>query len=152
MAEMYRGMYKLFTMPVAGSLILRSMPKEMSTTLKDFILPHIAKGFYVKPEEIDDIARNAPAMILFHAPKGAGEHTVDSHICLTYAFLAAHSLGLGATAIGLIAPAITRTKSLRKLFQIPDGNEVVDALIVGYPKYRFKHAIVRPKKNVTYIT
>jgi nitroreductase/Pyruvate/2-oxoacid:ferredoxin oxidoreductase delta subunit len=151
MSAMYRQMHKLFRAPLLGWLILKSMPKEVSNTMKNFIMPHIDKGFYVNPVEVDDIARNAPAMILFHAAKGAEEHSVDAHICLTYALLAAHSLGLGATAIGLIGPAINHSKPLRKLFRIPDGNEVVEAMILGYPKYRFKHAIYRPKKNVTYL-
>jgi nitroreductase/Pyruvate/2-oxoacid:ferredoxin oxidoreductase delta subunit len=151
MAEMYRQMDKFFRTPILGGLMLKIMPKETANTLKNFIMPHIAKGFYIHPEETDDIARNAPAMIIFHAPKGAEEHTVDAHICLTYAFLAAHSLGLGATTIGLISPAISRTKSLRKLFRIPDGNDVVATVIIGYAKYSFKHAIVRPKANVTYV-
>ena len=151
MSNTYRWMHKIFRKPVLGWLILRTMPKEVSNTLTNFILPHIDKGFYIHPEKIDDIARNAPAMILFHAPKGAEEHTVDAHICLTYALLTAHSLGLGATAIGLIGPAINQSKPLRRLFQIPDGNEVVEAMILGYPNYRFKHAIIRPKRNVTYL-
>jgi nitroreductase len=151
MSAMYKQMHKLFRAPLLGWLILKSMPKEVSNTLTNFIMPHIDKGFYINPDKIDDIARNAPAMILFHAPKGAEEHTADAHICLTYALLAAHSLGLGATAIGLIDPAINHSKPLRKLFQIPDGNEVVEAMILGYPKYRFKHAIIRPKSKVTYL-
>ena len=151
MSDTYRWMHKIFRKPVLGWLILKSMPKEVSNALTNFILPHIDKGFYIHPEMIDDIARSAPAMILFHAPKEAEEHTVDAHICLTYALLAAHSLGLGATAIGLIGPAINKSKPLRKLFHVPPENEVVEAMILGYPKYRFKHAIVRPKNNVTYL-
>jgi nitroreductase/Pyruvate/2-oxoacid:ferredoxin oxidoreductase delta subunit len=151
MSSMYKRMYLFLRIPVLGWLIMRSMPEETRNTLKNFIIPHIEKGFYIHHEEVDDIARNAPAMILFHAPKAAEEHTVDAHICLTYALLAAHSLGLGATAIGLIGPAINQSKPLRALFQIPAGNEIVESMIVGYPKQRFKHAIIRPKRNVTYI-
>ena len=101
---------------------------------------------------IEGIARNAPALFLFHAPKGAEEHTVDAHICLTYAMLAAHSLGLGATAIGLIGPTINQSKPLRKMFQIPKGNEVVESMILGYPKLQFKRAIIRPRKNIRIIS
>ena len=91
------------------------------------------------------------SLFLFHAPKGAEEHTVDAHIDLTYALLAAHSLGLGATAIGLIGPAINQSKLLRTMFQIPAGNEVVETMILGFPKLKFKRAIVRPRRNVTCI-
>jgi ferredoxin len=64
----------------------------------------------------------------------------------------AHSLGLGATAIGLIGPAINQSKPLRQLFRIPEGNEVVESMIAGYPKFPFKRAIVRPRTKVTFIS
>jgi nitroreductase len=112
----------------------------------------VNKGLYDSSTGIDDITRNAPAIILFHANKGAEEHTVDAHIYLTYSLLAAHSLGLGAAAIGLIGPAINQSKPLRKLFKIPDGNEIVESMIVGYPKLQFKRAIVRPRTKVTFIS
>jgi hypothetical protein len=38
------------------------------------------------------------------------------------------------------------------MFKIPEGNEVVETLIVGYPKYSFKRAIVRPRTKVTWIS
>ncbi|TRZ74459.1 MAG: hypothetical protein D4R97_04100 [Bacteroidetes bacterium] len=68
------------------------------------------------------------------------------------AILAAHSLGLGATAIGLIGPAINQSNPLRRLFRIPEWNEVVESMITGYPKFPFKRAIVRPRNKVTFIT
>jgi len=91
---------------------------------------------------------DAPAMILFHAAKGAEERIPDAMIYTTYAFLAAHSLGLGATVIGLIGPGINRNKKLKELFRIPLGNEVLQTVIIGYPKINFKRAIVRPRKRV----
>ena len=77
---------------------------------------------------------------------------VDAHLYMTYALLAAHSLGLGATAIGLIGPAINQSKPLRTMFRIPEGNEVVETMILGYPKLKFKHAIVRYRKKVVYLS
>jgi nitroreductase/NAD-dependent dihydropyrimidine dehydrogenase PreA subunit len=152
MSKMYVQLSKILKVPFMGWLIMQSMPKEVSNTLVNFIVPHVKKGLYNSTTGIDDITRNAPAMILFHAPKGAEEHTVDAHIYLTYSLLAAHSLGLGATAIGLIGPAINQSKPLRRLFRIPEGNEVVESMIAGYPKFPFKRAIVRPRMKVTFIS
>jgi len=152
MSKMYLQLSKILKVPVLNSLLLRTMPKEVSNTLVNFIVPHVQKGLYDSSTGIDDITRNAPAMILFHAPKGAEEHTVDAHIYLTYSLLSVHSLGLGATAIGLIGPAINQSKPLRKMFKIPKGNEVVESMIVGYPKFPFKRAIVRPRTKVTFIS
>jgi nitroreductase len=152
MSKMYQQLGSLLKIPVLGWMIRTSMPKQTSNTLMNFIVPHLDKGLYNNAGGTDDIARNAPALILFHAPQGAEEHTVDAHIYLTYALLAAHSLGLGATAIGLIGPAINQSKQLRAMFRIPAGNEVVETMILGYPKFRFKHAIVRPRKKVTVLS
>ena len=151
MSKIYMQLGKIIKIPALGWLIRRSMSQETTNTLMNFIVPHINKGHYSYSDGIDDIARNAPALFLFHAPKGAEEHTVDAHIYLTYALLAAHSLGLGATAIGLIGPAINQSKSLRTKFRIPAGNEVVETMILGYPKLKFKRAIIRPRKKVAYI-
>jgi ferredoxin len=151
MSKTYLQLGKILRVPLLGWLLLKTMPAEMSNTLVNFIVPHIKKGMYDGSSGIDDITRNAPAMILFHAPKGAEEHTVDAHIYLTYALLAAHSLGLGAAAIGLIGPAVNQSKPLRKMFRIPSGNEVVESIIVGFPKFPFKRAIVRPRTNTTFL-
>ena len=150
-SKMYVQFAKILNVPVIGSLMLKILPKEAASTMVNFILPHIKKGLYVNPTAIDDIARHAPALILFHARKEAEEHTVDAHIYMTYALLAAHSLGLGATAIGLIGPGINQSKQVRELFSIPEGHEVVESIIVGYPKFPFKRAIVRPRTKVTFL-
>ena len=60
-------------------------------------------------------------------------------------------LGLGATAIGLIPPAVERNKDLRKLFQIPKDNEILASMIVGCPKVTFKRGIKRELAKVRWI-
>jgi len=97
------------------------------------------------------ITRDAQAMILFHANKQSDNYTADTFIALTYALLKAHSLGLGATAIDLIPPAIERTSILKQMFKIPLENEVVASMIIGYPKVKYKRAIKRELKSMTWI-
>jgi ferredoxin len=152
MSKMYIQLAKILKTPFVGWIFRLIIPKEALNTLINFIIPHVDKGLYDYSTGIDDITRNAPAMILFHSKKDAAEHTADAYIYLTYAMLAAHSLGLGAAAIGLIGPPINQSKALREMFKIPEGNEVVESLIVGYPKYSFKRAIVRPRTKVTWIS
>jgi nitroreductase/NAD-dependent dihydropyrimidine dehydrogenase PreA subunit len=150
-AKMYRQIGMMLGNPF-GRLLLKWMTsKQDYSTMTGFIAPHIKMGAYITPEEVDDISRNAQAMLIFHAPKDAGEHTVDSHIYTTYAILAAHALGLGATIIGLIGPAINQDKKLRTYFGIPKENEVVETVILGFPKIQFKRGIVRPRSKVTFV-
>jgi nitroreductase len=99
----------------------------------------------------DAITRNAQAMILFHADKQSDNFRSDIFIALGYALLKAHSLGIGATAIDLIPPAIEKTPYLKQLFQIPEENEVVASMILGYPKYKYKRAIKRQLKSIIWI-
>ena len=72
-------------------------------------------------------------------------------ISVTYAMLAAHSFGLGATIIGLISPAINKVKELKELFKIPEENEAVISLILGYPKYKYKRIIKREKRDINWV-
>lgn len=145
--KVYKQLGKMLTWGLTRRLFKLIIPKEDYYTLVNFIVPHVRKGLYDISTGKDDISRNAPAMILFHAPVRAEEHTVDAHICMTYAYLAAHALGLGATVIGIIGPAINNNKPLREMFRIPIGNAVVETVIVGYPKIPFKRGIVRPRTN-----
>lgn len=78
-------------------------------------------------------------------------YEADIYIALTYGLLAAHALGLGATAIDLVPPAIQNSSVLRELFSIPDSNVVVASMILGYPKHRYQRGIKRELKSVTWI-
>lgn len=151
MAETYRKLTVLFSNPLWRVFLKWMMPAETYNTVRNFIIPHTRSGMYIRAADHDDIARNAPALLLFHAHRGAEEHVIDSHIALTYAFLTAHALGLGATVSGLIPPAINNHKRLRAMFEIPAGHEVTTALILGYPKYKFKRAIIRPRTHVHWL-
>ena len=152
MLKLYEDFLKWMRNPLARFFMKRMMKLETFNTIQNHLAPSMEKGLPEMKEKGRDIfTRGAPALILFHAPRGSENHTEDIYIDLTYGFLAAHSLGLGATAIGLIPPAVERNKDLRKLFQIPKDNEVLASMIVGYPKVSFKRGIKRKLAKVTWI-
>lgn len=128
--------------PVASFLMKSGNKKETFNTVKNHLYPILKLGNY-NPEFGDEVTRNAPALLLFHAEKGAEEHTHNSLIYATYTMLAAQSLGLGTTMNGIVPPAINKTKKLRDIFRISEGHEVVISLIIGYPKYNYQKAIKR---------
>jgi nitroreductase len=128
--------------PLVRFLMKKKMKPETFKTIQNHVM---------KEKGTDLFTRGAPALILFHARRDSENHTEDIQIALTYGLLAAHSLGLGATAIGLIPPAVEREKELRKLFQIPKDNEVLASMIVGHPKLSYKRGIKRELARVTWV-
>lgn len=70
------------------------------------------------------------------------------HLVCHHAMLAAVSLGLGTTIIGLIPPIVDGSKTLRQRYGIPQDNRVLTSLILGYPKYRYKKSIRRELAGV----
>jgi ferredoxin len=152
MIEMYDFLLRAMANPVARIFIKRSAGDEKFRLLKNHVIPIMKSRLPdLKAGTEDTITRYAPAMILFHADKKAENAREDIYIALTYGFLAAHSLGLGGSAMDLIPPAVERNKELRKMFAIPEGNEVIASMIVGFPKYRYQRAIKRNLKSIKWI-
>lgn len=151
LSKSFRDLHKMIKNPFMKWMMKHMVNKEDFNTVINFVEPHLDMGKFADIQAHDDITRNAPAIMLFHAPKGAEEHTIDAHIYLTYSFLAIHAMGLGATVIGLIPPVVNRNQELKKLFQVPEGNEVVCSLIFGHPKYKFKKSIVRKREKIHWV-
>ncbi len=136
--------------PISSFMIKRKKGKETFNTIKNHLYP-ISKSENYKLEFGDRITRNAPALIIFHAEKGAEEHTNNSLIYATYSILAAHAIGLGATMIGIVPAAINKVSEVREHFKIPKGNEAIMSIIIGYPKYKYKRTIQRKKQKIEWI-
>jgi ferredoxin len=152
MIEVYDFLVKAMDNPVARYLIKRRVGREKFTIIVNHVVPLMKSRLpELKGGTEDTLTRYAPAMILFHADRSAENYKEDIYIALTYGFLAAHALGLGGSAMDIIPPTIERNKELRKLFSIPDSNEVVASMILGYPKHRYQRAIRRELKSVQWI-
>jgi nitroreductase len=138
--------------PMGRFIMRRQMSLEQFNVVNNFLRPLLTELLpHMEQTGQDLVTWGAPAMLLFHADKGAECHTENIFIDLTYGLLAAHSLGLGATPIGLIPPALEMTPKLRRLFDIPKGHEVLSSMVLGYPKYAFQRAIRREMPAVRWI-
>jgi nitroreductase/NAD-dependent dihydropyrimidine dehydrogenase PreA subunit len=152
MVEVYDYLVKAMNNPIARIIIRRKVGKAKFNTIKHHVVPLMKNRLPELKKGVEDtITRHAPAMIVFHADKNAENYEADLYIALTYGFLAAHALGLGASAMDLIPPAIQNNQELRKLFLIPEGNVVAASMILGYPKYRYLRGIKRELKSVAWI-
>ena len=152
MINLYDKLMQGLKNPIAKHIIRRKTGQERFRVIQNHIVPMFnIKLPFMKNGTEDAITRNAQAMILFHANKQSDNYTTDTLIALTYALLKAHSLGLGATAIDLIPPAIERIPVLRQMFKIPKENEVIASMILGYPKFKYMRAIQRQLRSITWI-
>ena len=146
-SDFYYGLEKMIENPLKSKFLRILVGKEGFRTIKNHLYP-IAKGGNYNLENWDGITRGAPAIITIHAAKDAEAHTNNGVIYATYIMLAAHAIGLGATMIECVVPAINRNKKLKQIFQIPDDNEAVMSVIIGHPKYKYRRTIQRNKHRV----
>ncbi len=136
--------------PIISFIIKRKEGIETYNTLKNHLYPISKKGNY-KLAEGDRVTRGAPSLIIFHAKKGAEAHSDNSLIYATYVMMAAHSLGLGSMMNGIVPSAINRVNEVRNIFQIPNGNDAVISVNIGYPRYKYKRGIKRNSFNVNLV-
>ncbi len=152
MIDLYDGLVKAMSHPIGRFIVRRKNGGEKFKVLEHHVVPLMKSRLPELKQGVEDtITHYAPAMIIFHAHRDAENYETDINIALTYGFLAAHALGLGASPIDLVPPAIQKSPGLRKLFSIPDDNVPVAAMILGYPKYRYQRGIKRELESVTWI-
>ncbi len=150
--NLYDSLVKAFKNPIARKIIKIQVGQNTFKALKNHVVPIMKSRLPdLKSGEKDTILRNAPAMILFHVDTTSKYIIGDIYIAETYCFLAAHNLGLGATVIDLIAPAIEKNPKLKQKFGIPLNNKILGAVILGYPKYQYKKYIKRNLLNVNWL-
>jgi nitroreductase/NAD-dependent dihydropyrimidine dehydrogenase PreA subunit len=147
----YTMMVKAFSNPIGRVMIRLSAGAEDYAVLKDYIVDLVkyANEAYHR-DGTDRYMYKAPVLMLFHGNRRAMSYEENAHLICNHSMLAAVSLGLGNTIIGLIPPIVDRSKVLRERYGIPKDNKVCTSLILGYPKYRYKKSISRDLADVQY--
>ena len=145
----YASAVRAFSNPVGRTMVRLASGAESYAMLKDYIidLARYANEAYHR-DGTDRYMYRAPVLMLFHANRGAMSYDENAHLVCHHAMLAALSLGLGTTIIGLVPPIVDRSKTLRQRYGIPKDNRVLTSLILGYPKYRYKKSIHRDLAGV----
>jgi len=136
--------------PIARRIIKMKKGAETFNTIKNHLYPIAKEGNY-KLLYGDRITRGAPAMMILHAEKNAEEHSHNSLIYATYLTLAIHSLGLGGSMNEIIAAAINKDDRVKQIFNIPKNHEAVISITFGYPKYKYKKAVIRESKKIHWV-
>jgi len=100
---------------------------------------------------IDKVLRGAPHLVIAHADPGFSEHPMeDCTLATAYIDLAAHSHGLGSCWAGFLVQAAALYQPLIDALDLPVNHQVYTALMLGYPKFRYRHIPQRDESKVVW--
>jgi NAD-dependent dihydropyrimidine dehydrogenase PreA subunit/nitroreductase len=151
LVEHYERMIKAYSSPIGRAFIRLSTGAEIYGELRDHVVEVATRANEAyRRDGTDRYMYGAPALMLFHANRWALSYVENAHLVCHHAMLAALSLGLGTTIIGMVPPVVSRSKELRQRYGIADDNRVLTSLILGYPKYKYRQGIRRDLAGVAY--
>jgi ferredoxin len=149
---LYEGLLGAWRRRLTRFFIRRALPPDERTGLSEHVMPTLGPRLEaMRAGRWDTITRGAPAMILFHSRPDEGACSHDAYIAASWALLAAHALGLGATIIDLVPPAVNRSPALRRRMGLPAAHVVHAAVILGRPRYRFLRGLRRALPGVHWV-
>ena len=126
---------------------LGGMVVDWMTELKVF--PGLIRAW---GQGIDKVLRGAPHLAVSHADPGSSEHPIeDCTLATAYLDLAAYSHGLGSCWAGFLLQAIHHQyQPIIEALNLPENHKVYSALMLGYPKFRYRHIPQRDGLKVTW--
>lgn len=150
--RLYAKLLRLHDNPVARLVIRLKRGAETAHALRSHVLGIVAddNAQFEKTGE-DRYLYRAPALLLFHANRWAVSYEANAIVAATYAMLAAHALGLGATLLSILPPLLNNFADLRPACGLGEDDRVVMALVVGHPKYRYRRGLRRRVKQARYL-
>jgi nitroreductase/NAD-dependent dihydropyrimidine dehydrogenase PreA subunit len=101
-----------------------------------------AESYRKNPHEKDDVFFGAPVVILV-----AGDNPIDAGLAASNMELVACANGLGMLYSGFIAWGSSNEKT-KKAVGVPDGKEVLIALVTGYPDVHYRRSAPRKKADI----
>lgn len=122
----------------------------MLANMSEFALSmHMDKALERLEAGEDVVLRDAPALIVAHAPKDDLMAPATCTIALTHLELAAAGMELGGCWAGYFNAASTTFPLMMKALGLPKGHQCYGAMMVGYPQFRYHRM---PKRNPPTIT
>jgi nitroreductase/NAD-dependent dihydropyrimidine dehydrogenase PreA subunit len=131
-AIFYGNLHKLLSAPGVN------LPPWLQSHMRGFRLnwEHYQQGK-------DRIFRNAPALIIVHAPTENTSSAQNCHLAMAHIIIQAHAMGLGTCIIGYFITAAERDPSIIKELGIPEKNKIFTCCTVGYPTLAFRRLVQR---------
>lgn len=99
-----------------------------------------------------EVLRNAPVLIVTHTKNPDFISLVACSVALGYFDLAANIEGLGCCWAGYFMRAAHEYSPLQEALALPEGHEMLGAMMVGYPKIAYKRVPLRNQPNILWRT
>jgi nitroreductase/NAD-dependent dihydropyrimidine dehydrogenase PreA subunit len=139
-AIFYGNLYKMFSAPGVD------VPPWLRAHMRGFRL-----NWEYHQQGKDRIFRNAPALIIIHAPAENVSSAQNCHLAMAHIMLQAQAMGLGTCIIGYLITAAERDPSIIKALDIPQNNKIFTCCTVGYPKLTFRKWVQRKPPTVRWL-
>jgi nitroreductase/NAD-dependent dihydropyrimidine dehydrogenase PreA subunit len=98
----------------------------------------------------DRICRGAPHLIVVHADRNWAFGAEDSALALSLLDLYATSIGLGACWAGYVYKTVNSYPSLFEDLGLPADHLAFGAMMIGYPKFKYRRIPLRHRPRVTW--
>ena len=132
--------FSLITSPWISPFIRILMPSLNLKKIRRYKDSFVAR----KQENDSQICYHAPAVILFHGEVSkTGMAEADANIWATYTSIYANTLDMGTCFNGFIVKAMGKNSKLNPHFKVPSDHKVYAALLVGYPKVKYRNEASR---------
>lgn len=124
--------------PVFRSVFKRAMGKRSYDTISKLLLFTDLQDQMAEKGE-DPVLFNAPALMLFLASRSEIMSHTEADLAAQTVALLSPTLNIGTCYAGLVMLAFSGPGSggIRKIVEIPEGYDVFNALVLGYPRHRF---------------
>ena len=139
-AIFYGNLHKMLSTPGV------SLPPWLQSHMRGFRLNW---EYYQKGK--DRIFRNAPALIIVHAPAENASSAQNCHLAMAHIMLQAQAMGLGTCIIGYFLTAAERDPSIIKELDIPENDKIFTCCTVGYPALAFRRLVQRKPPAVRWM-
>jgi nitroreductase/NAD-dependent dihydropyrimidine dehydrogenase PreA subunit len=96
----------------------------------------------------DDLFHEAPVVLVLHAPETTIMPRETAYYAAAQLVMMATAMGLGTCFVGWLTSAAARSEEVKEALGLPEGHAVYAALALGYPKYKYRHAIGRAAPEV----
>ncbi len=114
--------------------LIRNMIKNKHPLTERYRLNNVVSAW---ESGIDLVSRNAPALVIAHAPKDYGWAQVDCTSALCYLDLAAPTLGFGCCWAGFLMRGANHWPPFQQALDLPEGHASFGIMMIGYPKYQY---------------